>query len=55
MKSHLDSAAWVLPGELKRDEKLRSLHNEDLAAISGKVNVRFIAVLSPFHRTQRPV
>jgi hypothetical protein len=50
-KYHLYPAAWVLPGEINAMKNLVQ-GNERLATMSGEVNVIFIALLSPFGRTQ---
>jgi hypothetical protein len=53
-KYHLDPAAWVLPGEINAMSNL--VHcNGGLATMLSEVNVRFIALLSPFDRTQGPI
>jgi len=54
IKYHLDPAAWVLPGEINAMKSLVRCSGR-LATMSGEVNVRFIALLSPFDRTQGPV
>jgi hypothetical protein len=51
LKYHLDSAVWVLSGEINAMEKCAGC-NEGLATLSGEVNVRFIALLSLFDPTQ---
>ena len=51
MKYQLDLAAWVLPGELNAMKNCARCY-EGLATLSGEVDVRFIALLSLFHRTQ---
>jgi hypothetical protein len=53
-KYHLDPAAWVLSGEINAMNIL--VHcNCGLATMSGDVDVRFTALLSPFDRTQGSV
>jgi len=50
-KYHLDPAAWVLSGEINA-MKNRAHCDCGLAIMSGEVRVRFIALFSPFERTQ---
>ena len=50
----LDSEAWVLPGEINAMKNCAGC-NERLAALPGEVDVRFIALPSPFDRAQGPV
>ena len=54
MKCHLDSEAWVLPGEINAMEKCAGC-NQGLVTLWVEVDVRFIALLSPFDRAQGPV
>jgi hypothetical protein len=51
LKYHLDPAAWVLPGKINALKNL-ALCNCGLATMSDEVVVRFIALFSPFDRTQ---
>jgi hypothetical protein len=51
MKHHLDPAAWVLPGKIIATENCARC-NWGLTTLPGKVNVRFIVLLSLFDRTQ---
>jgi hypothetical protein len=54
LKYHLDPAAWVLSGEFNAMKNCARC-NGGLATMSRKAKVRFIALISPFDRTQRPV
>ena len=54
LKCHLDSAAWVLPGEINAMRNCAGC-NERLATLSDEAYVRFIELLSPFDRAQGPV
>ena len=48
---HLDSAVWVLPGELNALKNCAH-SNGGLNTMLGEVDMRFIVLLSPFDRTQ---
>ena len=48
---HLDSAVWVLPGELNAMKNC-VCSDGGLTTMLGEVDVRFIVLLSPFDRTQ---
>ena len=51
LRCHLDPAAWVLPGKINAMENCARC-DWGLTILSGEVNVRFIALLSLFDRTQ---
>ena len=51
LKCHLDPAAWVLPGKISTIENCTCC-DWGLNTMSGKVNVRFIVLLSLFDRMQ---
>ena len=51
LKYHLDSAAWVLPGEIIA-LKNGAHSNGGPTTMLNEVDVRFILILSSFDRTQ---
>ena len=51
LKCHLDPAAWVLPGKINAMENCARCE-WGLTNLLSEVNVRFIALLSLFDRTQ---
>jgi hypothetical protein len=51
LKYHLDSAVWVLPGELNALKNCAH-SNGVLTTMLGEVGVRFIVLPIPFYRTQ---
>jgi hypothetical protein len=54
LKYHLDRAAWVLSGEIHAMKNC--VHsNCGITSMSSEVDVRFIALLSPFGRKKGPV
>ena len=54
LKCHFDSEAWVLPREINAIKNCAGC-KEEVATLSGEVEVRFIALLSLFDRAQGPV
>jgi len=51
LKYNLDSAVWVLPGEINAMKNCVRC-NGGLTTMLGEVDVRFITLLSLFDRTQ---
>jgi len=51
LKYHLDSAVWVLPGELNALKNCAH-SNGELTTMLGEVDMRVITLLSLFDRTQ---
>ena len=51
LKYHLESAVWVLPGELNALKNCAH-SNGELTTMLDEVEVRIIVLLSPFDRTQ---
>jgi hypothetical protein len=51
LKYHLNPTVWMLPGKINAIENCAHC-NRGLTTLWGKVNVRFIVLLSLFDRTQ---